>query len=111
METYKAGTATFERQEGDTGGIMMELFDDIVLPGMEIDFMVFDNARNVVFQKTTPDWTITGNKITTELHEDDTFGKPGNHVFELQVYNSTVIHTVIRGTFNILPSRIRLKRH
>ncbi len=111
METYKAGVYDYERQEGDTSSIVMELFSEIVLSDLQICFRVQDRSGATVFVKNTDDWQVDGSKLQTELHESDTFGRPGAHLYEMQVWNNERIHTIKRGTFNVIPSRIRAKRH
>lgn len=109
MKTILAADIDIVRQEGDTSKLEIEIPELITLPGRSIHFEVFDKAGNTIFKKTT--WNVSGQQIDCEILESDTKGKAGNHRHEMEIFDSNVVYTIMRGSFDIIPERIKPTRH
>ncbi len=92
-----------ERQEGDTGSIVLTVPDIISMVDAEIKFGVFTQGGEEIFLKETADVTVVDQTITVPLVIDDNAGKKGTHVWELTVLppGSQRI-TVGKGDFKIV---------
>ncbi len=99
------------RQEGDTSKIRVTVPDAITLSGRTIHFEVRDRARNIVFEKSGADWTVTGQIAEADVSEADTKGKRGKHRYEMQVWDSNVVLTILKGTFTVEAELIKESRH
>jgi uncharacterized protein YjbK len=96
-----------ERQEGDTGSIVLTVPAVLDPSDYTITFSVKERKGTTIFTKTDTDWIRASQQITCYLAAVDTKGYAGNHEWELQFTSSTEIITVGRGCFKIIKEVIQ----
>ena len=108
MATYIIGEEIeIERTAGDTSEIEITFPDAIDITTYSFHFAVFNKTGWVkIFEKTS--FVTDGQTITCAIAETDTknMNSSINYWWELEMYNTTEVHTVGRGKFTVHAERI-----
>lgn len=109
-----AAEIAIKRQEGDTSDLVINVPSAFDPASYNIHFEVFKSGKGI-FKKinhgATQDWSISGQDITARIKEIDTKGHPGRWRYELELWDTNSVNTILRGEFEIVPQMIKERRH
>lgn len=102
MATYLiAKEITITRKAGDVADIVITVPVALSMSGRTARFGVFRQDESQVMLKEAVDCVVSGQTITIALAPEDTEGKQGDHVWELEVINDDGPITIGKGDFKI----------